>query len=66
MYSQSTGPCSDCHGQGTYIDPKFRCKSCKGECTTKEKKVLTCDVAKGVPDGYKYTFYGEADEAPDM
>ena len=65
MYSQSTSHCAECKGQGTFIKQKNRCQQCSGDGTIKEKKVISCDVAPGVPDGYKYTFYGEADEAYD-
>lgn len=30
MYSQSTGPCTDCNGEGVKMDAKDRCKKCKG------------------------------------
>ena len=31
----------------------------------KEKKVITCEVDKGAPDGEKYIFHGESDAHPD-
>jgi DnaJ family protein A protein 2 len=49
MYSQSTGPCSDCNGTGTQIDEKDKCKDCNGKKVLKEKKVLECQVDKGSP-----------------
>lgn len=30
MYSQQTGPCPDCQGEGVKFDEKDRCKKCKG------------------------------------
>jgi DnaJ family protein A protein 2 len=33
MYSQRTGPCEDCGGQGEQIDEKNRCKECVGKKT---------------------------------
>ena len=65
MYSQSTGPCSDCGGSGEQIDEKNKCKNCNGKKVVKEKKVLECQVDKGAPNGEKYVFHGESDEHPD-
>ena len=65
MYSQSTGPCSDCDGTGTQIDDADKCKNCNGKKVVKEKKVLECTVDKGAPHGEKYFFHGESDEHPD-
>lgn len=65
MYSQSTGPCSDCSGTGTQIDEKDKCKDCNGKKVVKEKKVLECQIDKGSPNGEKYVFHGESDEHPD-
>jgi DnaJ homolog subfamily A member 2 len=66
MYSQSTGPCDQCRGAGKSIDPKFKCKKCKGSRTVSEKKVIEVNVDKGCPNHHKYTFYGESDEEPEM
>ena len=65
MYSQSTGPCSDCGGTGEQIDEKNKCKNCNGKKVIKEKKVLECSIDKGAPDGEKYIFHGESDQHPD-
>lgn len=65
MYSQSTGPCSECNGSGESIDEANKCKDCNGKKVVKEKKVLECQVDKGAPHGEKYLFHGESDEYPD-
>jgi len=65
MYSQSTGPCSDCGGTGSQIDEDKKCKNCNGKKVVKEKKVITCEVDKGAPHGEKYVFHGESDAHPD-
>ena len=36
MYSQSTGPCDECGGQGESIDLAKRCKVCKGKKVKRE------------------------------
>ena len=66
MYSQSSGPCDQCRGQGKSIDPKFRCKKCKGNRTVVEKKVIDVQIDKGCPNKHKYSFYGESDEEPEL
>ena len=38
MYTQSTGPCSDCGGSGEQIDEALKCKQCNGKKVMKEKK----------------------------
>lgn len=65
MYSQSTGPCSECGGSGSQIADKDKCKDCNAKKVLKEKKVLECQVDKGAPHGEKYIFHGESDEHPD-
>lgn len=65
MYSQSTGPCSDCNGTGSQISEKDKCRDCNGKKVLKEKKVLECSVDKGAPHKQKYVFHGESDEYPD-
>lgn len=66
MYSQSQGPCDDCRGQGEVINEKDKCKTCNGKKVQKEKKILEATIDKGVPNGFQYTFHGEADEFPGM
>ena len=65
MYSQSTGPCTDCGGTGEMIDEANKCKNCNGKKVIKEKKVLEATIDKGAPHGEKYIFHGESDEIPD-
>lgn len=31
MYSQRTGPCDECGGQGEVINEKDKCKTCDGK-----------------------------------
>lgn len=63
---QQTVQCPDCHGEGFVIKEKDKCKLCKGQKVAQEKKTLEIHVDKGAPDGKRYTFAGEADEAPDV
>lgn len=66
MYSQSTGPCDECNGQGEIIDLKLRCKECKGKKVKRENKTLSVEVDKGSPDGEQFTLHGEGDCVPDV
>ncbi|KAG6417245.1 hypothetical protein SASPL_119398 [Salvia splendens] len=65
MIQQMQHPCNDCKGTGETISDKDRCSQCKGEKVVQEKKVLEVHVEKGMQNGQKITFPGEADEAPD-
>ncbi|KAK4286297.1 hypothetical protein QN277_002869 [Acacia crassicarpa] len=65
MMQQMQHPCNECKGTGETINDKDRCPQCKGEKVVQEKKVLEVVVEKGMQNGQKITFPGEADEAPD-
>lgn len=64
MYSQTSNPCTICKGQGKIIEPKHMCKKCKGEKVLEERKVIEVQIDKGVPNGHKLSYHGEADEEP--
>ena len=64
MYTQSVGTCETCNGEGRIVDPKFRCKKCKGKRVLEEKKVIEVQIDKGAPNKHRYNFHGESDEAP--
>ncbi|KAI7734724.1 hypothetical protein M8C21_015431, partial [Ambrosia artemisiifolia] len=63
MIQQMQHPCNECKGTGETINDKDRCSQCKGEKVVQEKKVLEVHVEKGMQNGQKITFPGEADEA---
>ncbi|TXG73510.1 hypothetical protein EZV62_002089 [Acer yangbiense] len=65
MIQQMQHPCNECKGTGETINDKDRCTQCKGEKVVPEKKVLEVVVEKGMQNGQKITFPGEADEAPE-
>ncbi|KAL9254027.1 DnaJ protein homolog ANJ1-like protein [Drosera capensis] len=65
MIQKMQQPCNECKGTGETINDKDRCPQCKGEKVVPEKKVLEVIVEKGMQNGQKITFPGEADEAPD-
>nr|XP_043628520.1 dnaJ protein homolog 2-like [Erigeron canadensis] len=65
MIQQMQHVCPECRGSGESINERDRCLQCKGKKVTSEKKVLEVYVEKGMQDGQKITFEGQADEAPD-
>lgn len=48
---------------GEMISDRDRCPQCKGNKVTQEKKVLEVHIEKGMRNGQKITFEGQADEA---
>ncbi|KAG9133383.1 hypothetical protein Leryth_021694 [Lithospermum erythrorhizon] len=65
MIQQMQHACNECNGTGETISDRDRCPQCKGEKLVQAKKVLEVNVEKGMQNGQKITFRGEADEAPD-
>ncbi len=63
MIQQMQTQCTECKGSGSSIPEKDKCKTCKGEKTVKEKKTLEVFIEKGMKQGEKIPFAGEADEA---
>ncbi|ETV96704.1 hypothetical protein H310_10021 [Aphanomyces invadans] len=66
MVQQVQSVCADCRGQGKSIRESDRCKVCKGNKVTKERKVLEVHIEKGMRNGQRITFKGEADQAPGL
>jgi DnaJ family protein A protein 2 len=46
------------------INPKLRCKTCKGQKTVKERKILEVAIDKGARNKQKVKFQGEANASP--
>ncbi|WRX09392.1 Heat shock protein DnaJ [Theobroma cacao] len=65
MIQQMQHVCPECRGSGEVISERDRCPQCKGNKVTQEKKVLEVHIEKGMQNGQKITFEGQADEAPD-
>jgi len=58
--------CPDCQGKGKIIDENFLCKVCNGKQIKEEATTLDIYIGKGMKEGQKITFDGEADEYPDI
>jgi len=66
MYSQSSGPCDECEGQGEMINMAKRCKTCKGKKVCRNRKKISQAIDKGTPNGEQYTVHGEGDCVPEI
>jgi len=66
MMQQMQSVCPKCNGEGQIMNHKYTCKSCNGNKTTKERKILEIHVEKGMEEGHKITFRGEGDQEPDI
>lgn len=66
MVQQVQNECRACKGNAEIILSQYRCPSCSGEKVVKERKVLEVYVDKGMQDGQKITFTGEANANPGL
>lgn len=64
MVQQMQSQCNACNGEGKAIDERDKCKSCRGKKVMKDRKVLEVHIDKGMKNGHKIKFQGEADEVP--
>lgn len=64
MVQQMQVACTECKGAGKSINERDKCKACKGVKTFKDRKVLEVNIEKGMKNGSKIKFSGEADEVP--
>ncbi|KAM8920714.1 dnaJ homolog subfamily A member 4-like [Pelodytes ibericus] len=58
--------CSECQGQGEIIRPRDQCHTCSGRKVTRQKKILTVHIDKGMVNGQKIIFHEEGDQAPGL
>lgn len=66
MLQQMQSACPKCRGEGVAVDPADICPTCSGNKVVQERKVLQVFVEKGMKDGQKITFSGEADQHPSI
>lgn len=62
--TQTRRVCGACRGEGKIVDSAYVCKLCNGAKTLEEKKTLEIHIEKGMSEGQRITFEGEADERP--
>ncbi|XP_053331503.1 dnaJ homolog subfamily A member 4-like [Spea bombifrons] len=58
--------CTECQGQGECVKPQDLCHVCNGRKVTRQKKILTVHIDKGMKGGQKIIFHGEGDQAPGL
>lgn len=66
MVQQVQVRCSACQGAGETIADRYKCTVCKGNKVSKERKVLEVYVDRGMQNGQKIVFTGEANENPGL
>jgi DnaJ homolog subfamily A member 2 len=66
MVQQVQTRCQSCQGLGETIPDRHKCPTCGGSKVSKERKVLEVYVDKGMSNGQKLTFAGEANENPGL
>jgi DnaJ family protein A protein 2 len=64
MVQQMQSACAACKQTGKIMNEADKCKTCKGKKTIKDRKVLEVVIEKGMKNGQKIKFRGEADEMP--
>ncbi|KAG4306036.1 hypothetical protein PORY_000024 [Pneumocystis oryctolagi] len=64
MIIQQEIGCQKCNGAGSTIQEKDKCRKCKGIKTIKQKNIYVININKGMKDGERIIFHGEADEEP--
>eukprot|EP00349_Pseudokeronopsis_sp_Brazil_P009540 CAMPEP_0202971022 /NCGR_PEP_ID=MMETSP1396-20130829/22960_1 /ASSEMBLY_ACC=CAM_ASM_000872 /TAXON_ID= /ORGANISM="Pseudokeronopsis sp., Strain Brazil" /LENGTH=424 /DNA_ID=CAMNT_0049699977 /DNA_START=46 /DNA_END=1320 /DNA_ORIENTATION=+ len=64
MVQQMQTACNACGGAGKMMSEADKCKTCKGKKTFKDRKILEVAIEKGMSNGQKIRFSGEADEIP--
>lgn len=65
MIQRMQHACPECRGSGEVINERDRCTQCRANKVILEKKVLEVHIEKGMRNGEKIVFDGQADEAPD-
>jgi len=66
MLQQMQTHCDQCDGQGEIVPPSGKCKECKGQKVEEKQTQLKVHINKGMANGEKVVFRGEADQAPGM
>ncbi len=62
IIQQMQGKCSKCGGQGNMINNHNRCKNCRGNKLSNQKKKLIVNIVHGSQDGEMIKFLGEGNQ----
>jgi len=66
MYQQVRVHCPDCEGNGEVVNEASKCEDCAGKKVIAEQKIISVEIDKGVSEGKKICFSGEASQEPGM
>lgn len=78
MFQQVNSTCNTCRGTGILVVKSYwyclgevvthdnKCTECNGNRVVRSKQVVTLQVKKGMPNGYRFVLQGEADQAPNV
>jgi len=66
MFQQVNSTCNTCRGTGEVVTHDNKCTECNGNRVVRSKQVVTLQVKKGMPNGYRFVLQGEADQAPNV
>ncbi|MCJ1480196.1 hypothetical protein MMC06_000350 [Schaereria dolodes] len=66
LVTQETVVCDSCKGTGSVFKDKDKCKKCKGNRVTEERKLLEIYIPRGSKEGERIVLEGEADQVPDQ
>ncbi|CAF3904435.1 unnamed protein product [Rotaria sp. Silwood2] len=64
IIQQMQSKCSSCNGEGTTINSRNCCKSCRGKKVVRQTKSMDVDIAPGSHDGETIKFSGEGNQVP--
>jgi DnaJ family protein A protein 2 len=66
MFQQMRTHCPDCDGRGEVVAESSKCVDCKGKKVISDQKIINVEIDKGVHEGKKICFSGEASQEPGM
>ena len=66
MMAQSRSPCPECGGEGSSINSKDKCKTCRGKKVRREREQMSVTIKPGMDHGQKIVLRGAADQDPHL
>jgi len=64
MFQQMRVHCPDCEGRGEVVAEGSKCEDCGGKKVIADTKIINVEIDKGVHEGKKICFSGEASQEP--
>ena len=66
MMGMTRSVCPECGGEGSSINPKDKCKSCRGKKVRREREEMSVTIKPGMDHGQKIVLRGASDQDPHM